>query len=73
MIDSPSVSEKRLETAQHGIPILSNRDHHMGTECVQAGGNGPNVKIMTPFHSRHADYGLPGLFGVQISWLPILP
>ena len=35
----------------------------MGTEGVQAGGNGPNMKIMNPFHSRHADYGLSDLFG----------
>ena len=67
MIDSPSVSEKRLETAQHGIPILSNRDHHKGTESVDAGGNSPTVKIMNPFHPGHVGHGLSNLFGVQMS------
>ena len=39
----------------------------MGTESIQAGSNGPNVKIVYPFHARHTGHGLSNLFGVQMS------
>ncbi len=66
MIDSEAISEKRLEAFQYFVPILPNRNHNVGTESVQAGGNGPNVKIMNPFHARHAGHSFPNLFGVQV-------
>ena len=38
----------------------------MGTEGIQAGGNGPNMKIMNPFHAGYASHSLSNLFGVQV-------